>query len=78
MAISPDPGTTFYNAEHVVMLMQANRSFDYCFGTLQGVRGFNDPRAIQLPNGRKVWPQTDKDGKTLAPFRLNMKDTNVT
>lgn len=78
MAISPDPGTTFYNAEHVVMLMQENRSFDHCFGTLQGVRGFNDPRAIQLTNGRKVWLQTDKDGKTFAPFRLNMKDTNAT
>ena len=78
MAISPDPGTTFYNAEHVVMLMQENRSFDHCFGTLKGVRGFNDPRAIHLPNGRKVWLQTDKDGKTFAPFRLNMKDTNAT
>ena len=78
LAISPDPGTTFYDAEHVVMLMQENRSFDHCFGMLQGVRGFNDPRAIQLPNGRKVWLQTDKDGKTFAPFRLNMKDTNAT
>mgnify|MGYP002398973250 CR=1 FL=1 len=26
-AITPDPGTTFYDAEHVVMLMQENRSF---------------------------------------------------
>lgn len=78
LAISPDPGTTFYDAEHVVMLMQENRSFDHCFGALQGVRGFNDPRAIQLPNGRKVWFQNGKDGKTFAPFRLNMKDTKAT
>jgi phospholipase C len=78
MAISPDPGTTFYDAEHVVMLMQENRSFDHCFGTLQGVRGFNDPRAIRLPNGHKVWLQSGKDGKTFAPFRLNMKDTSAT
>nr|WP_317132394.1 alkaline phosphatase family protein [Ginsengibacter hankyongi] len=28
--------------------MQENRSFDHCFGTLQGVRGFNDPRFIKV------------------------------
>ena len=30
--------------EHVVLLMQENRSFDHYFGTMPGVRGFNDPR----------------------------------
>lgn len=37
--------------EHIVVLMQENRPFDHHFGTLRGVRGFNDPRAvnIQLP-----------------------------
>ena len=54
LAINPAPGSTFYDAEHVVFLMQENRSFDHAFGTLQGVRGFNDPRAIQLPDGRPV------------------------
>src|SRR5690606_14191756 len=66
-AINPDPGTTFYDAEHVVMLMQENRSFDHCFGTLQGVRGFNDPRAITIPNGNKVWFQSDKAGNIFPP-----------
>jgi phospholipase C len=28
--------------EHVVILMQENRSFDHYFGTLSGVRGFSD------------------------------------
>ncbi|MEO6922969.1 MAG: twin-arginine translocation signal domain-containing protein, partial [Bryocella sp.] len=28
-AIEADPGTTFENAEHVVILMQENRSFDH-------------------------------------------------
>jgi len=28
--------------EHVVILMQENRSFDHYFGTLSGVRGFGD------------------------------------
>ncbi len=77
MAINPDPGTTFYDAEHVVLLMQENRSFDHLYGCLQGVRGFNDPRAIRLPNNNLVWLQSDKGG-TYAPFRLDIKDTKVT
>jgi len=78
MAINPNVGSTFYDAEHVVFLMQENRSFDHCFGTLQGVRGFNDPRAIDLPNKNKVWLQSNRKGETYTPFRLNMKDTNST
>lgn len=77
MAINPDPGTTFYDAEHVVLLMQENRSFDHLYGCLQGVRGFNDPRAIRLPDNNLVWLQSDKSG-TYAPFRLDIKDSKVT
>ncbi|MGE8381871.1 MAG: alkaline phosphatase family protein, partial [Sphingobacterium sp.] len=62
MAIDPALGSTFYDAEHVVLLMQENRSFDHAFGTLRGVRGFNDPRAIRQPNRNKVWLQTQKTG----------------
>ncbi|MDG3011623.1 phospholipase C [Rhodococcus sp. D2-41] len=29
--------------EHIVLLMQENRSFDHYYGTLSGVRGFDDP-----------------------------------
>ncbi len=36
------------DVEHVVILMQENRPFDHHFGTLRGVRGFNDPRAIKI------------------------------
>ena len=78
MAISPEKGTTFYDAEHVVMLMQENRSFDHCFGTLRGVRGFNDPRAISLADKTPVWFQPDKGGNRFTPFRLDMKDTKAT
>lgn len=78
IAINPELGSTFYDAEHVVILMQENRSFDHCFGSLQGVRGFDDPRAIEQPNGNKVWVQSDKEGHTYAPFRLNIKDTRST
>jgi len=77
-AIDPKAGSTFLDAEHIVILMQENRSFDHCFGTLQGVRGFNDPRAINLPDKKPVWMQTNAVGETYAPFRLNMKDSKVT
>jgi len=31
-----------------VILMQENRPFDHHFGTLRGVRGFADPRAVKI------------------------------
>jgi phospholipase C len=77
-AIDPAPGTTFLDAEHIVILMQENRSFDHCYGALRGVRGFNDPRAVTLPNGNPVWLQSNEAGETYAPFRLNIKDTKAT
>src|ERR1700743_2693953 len=75
LAIDPEPGTSFHDAEHIVFLMQENRSFDHIFGSLQGVRGFNDPRAIRLPNANRVWLQSTKDGDTFAPFRLDVKNS---
>lgn len=78
MAIDPAPGSTFMDAEHVVILMQENRSFDHCYGSLQGVRGFNDPRAVTLPNGNPVWLQTNAAGETYAPFRLDLKGSKAT
>jgi phospholipase C len=78
LAINPPAGSTYMDAEHIVILMQENRSFDHCFGTLKGVRGFNDPRAIDLPNKNKVWMQSNKKGETYAPFRLDIKRTKST
>jgi phospholipase C len=78
LAINPALGSTYLDAEHIVILMQENRSFDHAFGTLQGVRGFNDPRAIRQPDQKPVWLQTDAIGNTYAPFRLDIKDTKVT
>lgn len=77
-AINPEPGSSYLDAEHVVILMQENRSFDHAFGSLQGVRGFNDPRSITLPNGNPVWVQQNAAADTYAPFRLDIKDTNAT
>ncbi len=78
MAINPAVGSTYMDAEHIVILMQENRSFDHTYGTLQGVRGFNDPRAIVKQDKNLVWLQKNAEGETFAPFRLNIKDTNAT
>ncbi|GAA4319076.1 phospholipase C, phosphocholine-specific [Compostibacter hankyongensis] len=78
MAINPPEGSTYLDAEHVVILMQENRSFDHCFGTLRGVRGFNDPRAITLPDKNLVWMQTNDAGETYLPFRFDIRNTKAT
>src|SRR5947208_14859853 len=77
-AIGPPAGSTVLDAEHVVILMQENRSFDHAFGTLRGVRGFDDPRAVTLPDGNPVWVQADAAGRRYAPFRLDIKESNAT
>ncbi|MBI3868425.1 MAG: phospholipase C, phosphocholine-specific [Verrucomicrobia bacterium] len=77
-AINPKTGTTWMDAEHVVILMQENRSFDHCYGTLQGVRGFNDPRAVRLPNGNPVWLQSNAREQTYSPFHLDIRKTKAT
>jgi phospholipase C len=49
MAIPANNSTgTIKDVEHIVILMQENRPFDHQFGTLSGVRGFNDPRAVKI------------------------------
>jgi phospholipase C len=39
---------TIRDVEHIVVLMQENNSFDKYFGTMRGVRGFSDPRAVKI------------------------------
>ena len=77
-SINADKGTSFYDAEHIVFLMQENRSFDHIFGCMKGVRGFNDPRAKWLPDGNKVWIQKNKENKAYAPFHLDIHKTKIT
>ena len=57
--------------EHVVFLMQENRSFDHYFGAYPGVRGFDDPRAIKGVFAQ-AWPGAPAAaaGK-LLPFHLD-------
>jgi phospholipase C len=78
LEIEPAAGSRFLDAEHVVILMQENRSFDHAYGTLRGVRGFDDPRAITIPGGNPVWLQTDDEGDTYVPFGLKIHDSNST
>jgi phospholipase C len=77
-AINPPPGSSYLDAEHVVILMQENRSFDHCFGSLRGVRGFNDPRAMRQPTGEKVWLQRNEKGEAYLPFRFDIRNTKAT
>jgi len=68
---------TIKDVEHVVILMQENRSFDHYFGTLRGVRGFGDPRPLTLPGGKPVWYQPAKNHAQdyIAPFHLDTATT---
>jgi hypothetical protein len=61
LAIKPNTETgTIQDVKHIVVLMQENRSFDHYFGTLRGVRGFQDPRAVRLSNGNSVFQQPNE------------------
>ncbi|SEV92997.1 phospholipase C, phosphocholine-specific [Luteibacter sp. 329MFSha] len=71
---------TLADVEHVVILMQENRSFDHYFGSLRGVRGFGDPRPFVLSSGRSVWHQPHAASKDdyLLPFRPVGDDLGLT
>ena len=65
---------TIADVRHVVILTQENRSFDHYFGTMPGVRGFNDRFPIPLPNRRTVWQQSYDPA--LAPAHHTRPDAN--
>ncbi|GAA1564450.1 MULTISPECIES: phosphocholine-specific phospholipase C [Kribbella] len=60
---------TVQDVEHIVVLMQENRSFDHYFGTLNGVRGYGDPRPVTLPSGKPTFYQKNALGQEILPFR---------
>src|SRR5271156_6037846 len=67
---------TLADVQHVVILMQENRSFDHYFGTINGVRGFGDRFPIPVSDegplkSRTVWTQLGHDAAPIAPFALN-------
>jgi phospholipase C len=55
--------------EHVIFLMQENRSFDHYYGTYRGVRGFDDRPGGGLGVFAQRWPG-GRD-RTLLPFHLD-------
>ncbi|HET9692196.1 MAG TPA: alkaline phosphatase family protein [Acidimicrobiales bacterium] len=58
------------NIKHIVFLMMENRSFDHLFGTLSGVRGFDD-RSVARPDGGNIFEQYDPTTNDYElPFRL--------
>ena len=74
-AIDADVRTgTIQDVEHVVILMQENRSFDHYFGTMAGVRGFGDRFTIPVKDDRSIFAQAYKDQR-IAPFPLETTKT---
>jgi phospholipase C len=65
------------DVEHIVFLMQENRSFDHYYGVMRGVRGFGDPHPVALPNGKPIWYQADGATETL-PFRPDVGNLALT
>lgn len=81
---NPTRSGTIMDVEHIVILMQENRSFDHYFGTMQGVRGFGDrfpipvaPAAAGLAGS--VWFQRNDQPaaapRVVAPFRLDTEQS---
>lgn len=79
MAQTPQRAGSLRDIKHVVLMMFENRSFDHYFGTMAGVRGFDDPDALKLSTGKSVFHQPDAEnplGYTL-PFHLDTFSTNA-
>jgi phospholipase C len=63
--------------EHVVILIQENRSFDHYFGSYRGVTGFADPSVLGLDDGSglSIFAQPGYpggfDGDHLYPFHID-------
>ena len=68
---------TIEDIEHIVILMQENRSFDHYFGSLRGVRGFGDPRPVNLSTGNSVWYQPNGSNAYVLPFHPTAPDMGL-
>jgi phospholipase C len=78
-ATSPSPVpfvcSKISDVEHVVILIQENRSFDHYFGSYRGVRGFSDPSmAFQQPDPSNT---TTPPVGAILPFHLDTSTTNA-
>ncbi|MGO1076713.1 phosphocholine-specific phospholipase C [Inquilinus sp. CA228] len=71
LAVPADDRTkSIADVQHIVILMQENRSFDHYFGVLRGVRGFGDRFPVPLEGGKPVWHQSDGT-REILPFHVD-------
>ena len=58
--------------EHVIMFMQENRAFDHYYGTMAGVRGFQDPTELALGNQSTLYQPLSlpSNGSYLLPWYI--------
>jgi phospholipase C len=71
----PSACSKLTDIEHVVILIQENRSFDHYFGSYRGVRGFSDQSAaFQQPDPAN---STSPPFGALLPFHLDTSTTNA-
>ena len=78
-AACPPAGARLRDIEHVVVLIQENRSFDHYFGSYRGVRGFDDHPAGSDGVFAQAWPANrtrDPLGK-LLPFHFDTSDSDA-
>lgn len=64
------------DVQHIVILMQENRSFDHYFGAMRGVRGFGDRFPVPLESGQRAFHQSDGD-RIVPPYRADGKKSNA-
>lgn len=66
--------------QHLIIFMQENRPFDHYFGTLKGVRGFNDRNPVMLKSGLDAFHQpidVNDPSQYMLPFRAEANETNA-
>src|SRR4051794_40862073 len=71
-AAKPKPGAKLSDIEHVIVLMQENRSFDSYFGLFPGVRGFGD-KVNAGAFRQSGYSGPGSNGGKLLPFHLQGK-----
>ena len=72
-------GATLSDIEHVVILIQENRSFDHYFGTFRGVDGFESHPARSLGPFAQAYPANTTKAPVgrLLPFHLDTVHTDA-
>ncbi|QUR69827.1 phospholipase [Mycobacterium spongiae] len=64
-------GGQLSDIEHIVLLMQENRSFDHYFGALSGVNGFDSGSPLFAQTGWNPMTQANDPAATTVPYRFD-------